>query len=59
MENFDFKSLFSTIEEPKQLDFSTPPTIVKKEVVSYKCSLPESCIQLDGLRELKNALRWG
>lgn len=57
METFDFKSLFDACGPGKKLDFSTPATIVKKEVKPYKCALPESDIQLDGLRELKNFIR--
>ena len=57
MENFDFKSLFAVTSPGKKIDFSTLPTVVKKEVEPYKCTRPESCIQLDGLRELRNAIR--
>ena len=57
METFDFKSLFAACGPGKKLDFSTPATIVKKEVEPYKCTRSESCIQLDGLRELRNAIR--
>jgi hypothetical protein len=55
--NFDFNALFAACGPGKKIDFSTLPTIVKKEVEPYKCTLPESCIQLDGLRELRNAIR--
>ena len=56
MENFDFQSLFAASGPGKKVDFSTPPTVVKKAVEPYTCSLPESNIQLDGLRELRKFL---
>lgn len=54
MENFDFQSLFAAAGPGKKLDLSTPPSIVKKESKPYVSNRPESCIQLDGLRELRN-----
>jgi hypothetical protein len=55
--NFDFNALFAACGHAKKLDFSTPVTIEKKEVKRYVSNLPESCVQLNGLRELFKGIR--
>jgi len=57
MNNFDFNSLFATNEPAKKLDFSAPVTVAKKDVQVYVSNLPESCIQLNGLRALFHGIR--
>ena len=58
IETFDFNALFATAEVTTTNTAIIHSAPVKTQERLHTCARPESCIQLNGLRDLGNALGW-